>query len=47
MDRPGAFTEGFKQFLAHKAEDRPEDKSATIPEEAETVRRLFRGTVVK
>jgi DNA polymerase-3 subunit gamma/tau len=43
MDRPGAFTEGFKQFLAHKAED----KSETISEEAETVRRLFRGTVVK
>ena len=47
MDRPGAFTEGFKQFLAHKAEDKMEDKAETIPEEAETVRRLFRGTVVK
>jgi DNA polymerase-3 subunit gamma/tau len=47
MDRPGAFTEGFKQVLAHKAEDKMEDKAETIPEEAETVRRLFRGTVVK
>jgi DNA polymerase-3 subunit gamma/tau len=43
MDRPGAFTEGFKQFLAQKTETRPE----TIPEEAETVRRLFQGTVVQ
>lgn len=47
MDRPGAFTEGFKQFLAHKAEDKTEDKAETIPEGAETVLRLFRGTVVK
>jgi DNA polymerase-3 subunit gamma/tau len=47
MDRPGAFTEGFKQLLAHKAEDKTADTSETIPEEAETVRRLFRGTVVK
>jgi DNA polymerase-3 subunit gamma/tau len=43
MDRPGAFTEGFKQFLAHKTEN----KAETIPEEAETVRRLFGGAVVK
>jgi DNA polymerase-3 subunit gamma/tau len=47
MDRPGVFTEGFKQFLAQKAEDKTEAASETIPEEAETVRRLFRGTVVK
>jgi hypothetical protein len=43
MDKPGAFTEGFKQFLAQKTEGKPE----TIPEEAETVRRFFGGTVVK
>jgi DNA polymerase-3 subunit gamma/tau len=43
MDKPGVFSEGFKQFLAQKTGDKPE----TIPEEAETVRRLFGGTVIK
>ena len=39
---PGAFSEGFKQFLAN----RPEQKEEQMNEEAETVRRVFRGTYV-
>jgi len=42
LDRPGAFTEGLKQIIAQKAAEKP----AAIPEDAENVRRLFRGTVV-
>jgi DNA polymerase-3 subunit gamma/tau len=45
MDRPGAFTEGFKKVLAQKSELRQPEE--TIPEAAEVVRRVFRGTVVK
>ncbi|GHV85143.1 hypothetical protein AGMMS50230_07510 [Spirochaetia bacterium] len=44
MDRPGAFTEGFKQFLAQRSEEK---KAEPLNEEAETVRRVFRGTYVK
>jgi DNA polymerase-3 subunit gamma/tau len=44
MDRPGAFTEGFKKMLAQKSELK--QKEETIPEDVEMVRRVFRGTVV-
>jgi DNA polymerase-3 subunit gamma/tau len=51
MDRPGAFSEGFKQVIAKKTGDKEEEPPSgpaeTIPDEAETVRRLFQGTVVK
>jgi len=43
LDRPGAFTEGFKQFLAQRQEQKQE---TIINEGAETVRRVFRGTYV-
>ncbi|MDR2553378.1 MAG: DNA polymerase III subunit gamma/tau [Treponema sp.] len=44
MDRPGAFSESFKQFLAQRSEEKlpPQD----INGEAELVRRVFRGTYV-
>jgi DNA polymerase-3 subunit gamma/tau len=44
MDKPGAFTEGFKQFLARRSGEKPAEQK--ISEEAELVRRFFRGTVV-
>jgi len=43
LDRPGAFTEGFKQFLAQRQEQKQE---TVINEDAEMVRRVFRGTYV-
>jgi DNA polymerase-3 subunit gamma/tau len=43
LDRPGAFTEGFKQFLAQRQEQKQE---TPVNEDAETVRRVFRGTYV-
>ena len=42
-DDPGVFTEGFKQYLAQRSEQK---KEQTINEDAETVRRVFRGTYV-
>jgi DNA polymerase-3 subunit gamma/tau len=45
MDKPGAFTEGFKKFMEKQSELKPGEE--TIPDEAEMVRRVFRGTVVK
>jgi DNA polymerase-3 subunit gamma/tau len=44
MDSPGAFTEGFKEFLARRQTG---DQKENVSEEAETVRRVFRGTYVK
>jgi DNA polymerase-3 subunit gamma/tau len=44
MDRPGAFTEGFKHFLAQRSEEK--SKQQDISQEAELVRRVFRGTIV-
>jgi DNA polymerase-3 subunit gamma/tau len=46
MDKPGAFTEGFKKFIARQPpETRPREEA--VPKEAEMVCRVFRGTVVK
>jgi DNA polymerase-3 subunit gamma/tau len=42
MDKPGAVTEGFKQFLARKTEQ----QTPVINEDAETVRRVFKGTYI-
>jgi DNA polymerase-3 subunit gamma/tau len=44
MGKPGAFTESFKQFIAGKTGDTPPPDA--LNDEAETVRRLFKGTVV-
>jgi DNA polymerase-3 subunit gamma/tau len=49
MDKPGAFTESFKQRLAQKSEKKAGEEKAgeqTISREAELVRQVFRGTVV-
>ncbi|MDR2470968.1 MAG: DNA polymerase III subunit gamma/tau [Treponema sp.] len=45
MDRPGAFTEGFKQALAQRT-GRPEQGGEAVNEDAERVRRIFRGDYV-
>ncbi|MDR2211164.1 MAG: DNA polymerase III subunit gamma/tau [Spirochaetaceae bacterium] len=44
MDKPGAFTEGFKHLLAQRSGEKAPGQN--ISEEAELVRRVFRGTVV-
>jgi DNA polymerase-3 subunit gamma/tau len=44
MDRPGAFTEGFKHLLAQRSEEK--SKEQDISREAELVKRVFRGTIV-
>jgi DNA polymerase-3 subunit gamma/tau len=44
MDKPGAFTEGFKEFLAKQSGEQPPPQSTSG--EAELVRRVFRGTYV-
>jgi hypothetical protein len=44
LDKPGAFTEGFKQFIARQS-DKPKEEA--LPEEAEMVMKVFRGSVVK
>ena len=44
MTKPGAFTESFKQFIAGKTGDAPPPDA--LNDEAETVRRLFKGTVM-
>jgi DNA polymerase-3 subunit gamma/tau len=43
MDKPGAFTEGFKEFLARQSGEEPQQSTSG---EAELVRRVFRGTYV-
>jgi DNA polymerase-3 subunit gamma/tau len=46
MDRPGAFTEGFKQFLAQRVQPEEQDAEQGADEAAERVRQVFRGTYV-
>jgi DNA polymerase-3 subunit gamma/tau len=46
MDKPGAFTEGFKQILAQKSRESPAAPAIAEETETETVRRVFQGTVV-
>jgi DNA polymerase-3 subunit gamma/tau len=47
MDKPGAFTEGFKQFLAQRSlEGKAGEQKQNISDDAELVRQVFRGTVV-
>jgi DNA polymerase-3 subunit gamma/tau len=43
MDKPGAFIDGFKEFLARRPEEQPQQNTSG---EAELVRRVFRGTYV-
>jgi DNA polymerase-3 subunit gamma/tau len=42
-EKSGTLAEGFKQFLAQRGEQKTE---VTVNEDAETVRRIFRGTYV-
>jgi DNA polymerase-3 subunit gamma/tau len=47
MDKPGAFTEGFKQVLAQRSlAGRAGEQKQNISDDAELVRQVFRGTVV-
>jgi DNA polymerase-3 subunit gamma/tau len=43
QDRPESFTEGFKQFMSQRPQQKQEHP---LNEEAETVRRIFHGTYV-
>jgi DNA polymerase-3 subunit gamma/tau len=57
LNRPGAFTEGFKRFIAAKNSGEPifqhdagsasQDTEPEISPQAEVVRRMFKGTVVR
>jgi hypothetical protein len=57
LNRPGAFTEGFKRFIAaknsgesifqHNTGSSSQDTEPEIPPQAEMVRRMFKGTVVR